>query len=327
MISKRSCKKEISLKMKRYIFFLIILITLSALCAAEKVQLELKDITTGEIITNIIAITDASNFKDDQFILRDEALMLSMEPGVYDLTFKLDDPSTPAKDYYGKKSISVQGQYLGDVYVRPVGSVRGIVKDSLDNRVPNARLKFECSNNVQSELPRTADETGFYSADFIGAGSCIITASYEKAVGSTNVQVEKGQILENIEIMLDNTIIDVPSYTILYMSIIVIIIITFVLLLKIRKTAPNPEQPKPEHTPKRAQDIMKTLHPKEQEITNFLLNNNNKSIQASIRHNTGIPRTSLARVLESLENKNIVKIRKEGKAIRVSLTNWFLGRE
>ena len=60
---------------------------------------------------------------------------------------------------------------------------------------------------------------------------------------------------------------------------------------------------------------------------NYLQLNKGEVNQAIIRHNTGIPRTSLSRIMSSLENKNIIKVRKEGKAVKVSLTDWFLEKD
>jgi len=76
----------------------------------------------------------------------------------------------------------------------------------------------------------------------------------------------------------------------------------------------------------RARDIMKTLNEREAKIATFLLGNNHKSTQASIRNGTGIPKTSLARSFAMLESKNVVKIETIGKLKKVELTDWFLGK-
>jgi uncharacterized membrane protein len=72
---------------------------------------------------------------------------------------------------------------------------------------------------------------------------------------------------------------------------------------------------------------MPTLNAKEKEIVSFLELNKGKALQSQIRHHTGIPRTSLARIIKGLEDKNILQVRKEGKAVKIKLTDWFLGKE
>jgi len=76
-----------------------------------------------------------------------------------------------------------------------------------------------------------------------------------------------------------------------------------------------------------SETILKTLNKKEKAVVEFLLANTNKASQAKIRHATGIPRTSLSRVLQSLEGKKIVHVEKHGKMVNVALTDFFLGKK
>ena len=78
---------------------------------------------------------------------------------------------------------------------------------------------------------------------------------------------------------------------------------------------------------KRAKDVIETLNEKEKKIVNYLLEHEHKGVQSSIRHETGIPRTSLARCLKSLEIKKIIEVEKHGKAVKIKLTDWFLGKD
>jgi len=77
----------------------------------------------------------------------------------------------------------------------------------------------------------------------------------------------------------------------------------------------------------RARDIMNTLNEREKKIVEFLLEQGNKSTQASIRNETSIPKTSLARAFQSLEAKKVVKVDTIGKLKKVELTDWFLGKD
>ncbi|MFC1690999.1 hypothetical protein ACFL0W_02350 [Nanoarchaeota archaeon] len=77
----------------------------------------------------------------------------------------------------------------------------------------------------------------------------------------------------------------------------------------------------------RARDIMKTLSERENKVIEHLLANNNKSTQATLRNHTGIPKTSLARIFQNLEQKNVLKVESVGKLKKVELTDWFMGKD
>jgi len=76
----------------------------------------------------------------------------------------------------------------------------------------------------------------------------------------------------------------------------------------------------------RARDILKTLNERENQIAKFLIDNNNQSTQATLRNATGIPKTTLVRVFQSLEAKKVIAVEKIGKMKKITLTDWFLGK-
>ena len=78
----------------------------------------------------------------------------------------------------------------------------------------------------------------------------------------------------------------------------------------------------------RARDIMKTLNEKEKRVVDFMLTQEGyRSTQASVRNDTGIPKTSLVRIFASLEAKKVIKIESIGKLKKIEFTSWFLGKE
>ena len=92
------------------------------------------------------------------------------------------------------------------------------------------------------------------------------------------------------------------------------------------------EVSKKEEINKRAKDIIQTLNEKEKKVVKYLLEHEYKGkkhqgIQSNIRRETGSPRTSLARAIESLKIKKIIEVEKIGKAIKLKLTDWFLGKD
>ena len=197
--------------------------------------------------------------------------------------------------------------------------VKGVVIDSLDNLVGFAEIKLDCMEDSFS-----TDKFGTFSVSSVPEGECRVYAAYRNGVGFQTVDVKANQTVY-IELKLDKTIVNIPqkiSY-VLPAVIIIILLLVVVLYLKFRKR--KVEKAELKH-PSRIQDILKTLKPKEKSIVEFLLQNNNSSSQARIRHSTGLARTSLARCLQDLESKNVVAVERLGKLVKVRLTDWFLGK-
>jgi uncharacterized membrane protein len=78
------------------------------------------------------------------------------------------------------------------------------------------------------------------------------------------------------------------------------------------------------------EDILTALGKKEQQVVRFMLKEQDISdkkrfylSQASIVRGADIPKTSLVRIFDSLEQKNILKIEKFGKMKKISFTDWF----
>lgn len=73
----------------------------------------------------------------------------------------------------------------------------------------------------------------------------------------------------------------------------------------------------------RQEDILKTLNEKEKKVVEFLLSEDN-SYQNKIVYSTGIAKTSMVRIIEGLEKKNIIKVELIGNTKKLKLTDWFL---
>ncbi len=93
------------------------------------------------------------------------------------------------------------------------------------------------------------------------------------------------------------------------------------------KKEPEPAAPTEPGLNPRARDIMETLNEREKKAVQSLLDAKGKSTQAKIRNHTGIPKTSLVRVFQSLETKKVISIEKIGKMKKITITDWFMGKE
>lgn len=339
-------------KLSLLTYFLLVILLLNSSYAINEpnILLALKDITADEAIDEVVVFVEFDGEVHSQYIVKGDIVKLNMADGSYGAVFKVDEPSTTGKDYYGSVDLEVDDSLIQGIFLFPAGSVRGLVKDKLDNVVGNAELKFDCGFDVDVDLPNSADKFGSFSIDYIPVGSCKIFATYKGAIGVKEVQVEKG-IVKDVEINLDKSIYVPQRDYGIYFVVVFVLIIIFVIFkfreklfsiikrkkiekkeeIKPKEKEPEVkiEQPKEEvkESGKRAEDIMATLNQRDKKVVGFLLENKNESYQAKIRYATGIPRTTLSRVLISLEGKKIIKIEKIGKAVKIKLTDWFLGKE
>jgi len=313
------------LAMRKTISF-IWLIIFASFVAADEVLFTFKDINTKQNISDVVVYAVFEN-STTQFVEKDGGLNLDISPG-HEIAFLVDDLSTKGQDYFGT-TVSQTNMASQTVFLFPIGTVRGIVKDALDNIVGSASLKFDCRGIPGTKFPDKTDRFGSFSVEAMPAGACKIYATYLNGVGVKDVDIERGD-LKNIELRLDKTIVTQPR-TPIYGFIILLVIVLIALIWLFLKTKIKVPQERVHRAEvavgKRSQDILKTLNPKERDVVSYLLANKGHATQASIRHNTGIPRTSLARVLQSLEAKKIIKISKFGKAVKVQLTDWFLEKE
>lgn len=312
---------------------------------AAAASVTLRDVSTNEPITNGIVYLSSGNQQTNKYITGS----VEIPAGDGELTLLFDDLLTRGADYYRAVQLrEVQDELL----LFPVGTVRGDVKDSRNNLVGGARLRFDCGGG-QFAFPEATDAFGGFSVQAMPVGACHITAKYQDAVGSIEVKVERGSLVST-EIRLDRTVISERRRSQLATAGILAALFfggaaagysLFMLARRIRRhdargegvgvdAAPQAREnegqaaeAKKTSLSSRAEDILKTLNGKEKEIVRFLLEHGNQSPQSTVRHQTGIPRTSLSRVLQSLETKKIITLKKLGKMVRIALTDWFLGKE
>lgn len=303
-------------RMKRLILLLMILLVAAS---AQAVELSFKDSETGTTIADKILSIEIDGRESTKQIDSLGKINLQVTEG-QTIELTVDNPETQGKDYYGK--IIYDGDK--DVLLFPTASLRGIVKDSLDNIVSFADIKFACKPLPKIRHPANADKFGTFST-ITPTGKCKVYASYEDALGFKEIILEQGE-LKDVEIKLDKTIISFPAKT--YAGWIIAVILAVIVFIVIAYFVTRGKASKPKADIKeRSEDILPTLGKKEKEIVTYLQLNKGRALQAQIRHNTGIPRTSLARIIKGLEDKNILQVRKEGKAVKIKLTDWFLGKE
>ncbi len=252
------------------------------------------------------------------------------------LELKADVLSTPGKDYYGMYSLESGLKNITLLELLKVGSIRGNVLDRLENVVPNAEIKFSCENSIGEHPPERTDRFGSFEYEHAPIGNCKIYAAYKKGVGTAMASVLHGQSAEAV-IRLDKTLIDYeeeasPLGLILAGSVAFgVFFLAALFILKLKKPVAKKTQEQREEKieePRlsaRTKDLIETLNHKEKNVVEYLMAAKKKVSQNALSRQVGIPKTSLCRVIESLEQKKIIHVEQIGKFKHIYLTEWFLG--
>lgn len=75
------------------------------------------------------------------------------------------------------------------------------------------------------------------------------------------------------------------------------------------------------------QKVIDTLSDNEKAIINLMLKKGGSVTQADIRYETGIPKSSLSGIINTLKRKNIIKKREFGRTNVIELSDWFLSEK
>jgi len=301
--------------------------------------LELRDYNTKELIKDINANVKTLNKNSKEvyntliYVGSNGRIRLILDRGEWSIIMKTDDINTEGKDNLIQKEFSVAQNIYKTVFLMPVGSALIKVVDDLGNPVRYAVVNIQCSAEYGELSLIKTDSSGYSLVSWIPVGTCIASAEYDKMVGSQRIHIDKGKLTYS-EIKLTKKM---AGKSIKWFIIILLILLSlgiFFLLMNnffiwrspVKLNSNNTVKEDIVQSNSRSEDILGTLRDNEKSVVDFLLKNKHVSYQASIRHNTNIPRTSLSRVLKSLESKRIVSVEKHGKSVRVKLTDWFLGK-
>jgi len=301
-------------------------------------KLTLKDYNTKSIIgdthANLVIINKKTGKKLNilRYVPSNGIIEIFIEPSQYTITFTIDIIHTQGYDYFFESDFSMIEDYKKDVYLLPIGSVIGTVYDNKGNVIRNAKVNFKSNKGYCNVEEINTDNFGLFNVN-LPVGSCKISAMYGNYVGYATVEIEHGKLAEteielNKNISSSNLIFYVITFFIVF-----ILAAYFISSGKLkRKNLKNKEIKKDDSQRSiveepRIKDIINTLNDKESLVVNFLLEHENKSTQSKLKYEVNIPKTTLSRLLEKLEAKNIIKIERIGKVKKIELTDWFLGKK
>lgn len=309
---------------------------------------DLKGLILNARITNL----DWNTSQTINKLLTNNSLELVLKQGSYEIIINVDDPDTIVMDYYSGFELRVLDDLSITVFLQPVGVVRGLVVDEFGSFVTGAMLSMECGNNLYN---LTTNSFGSFYAQ-LPEGNCLVMAKQDNRLGIVKVNITKGLITET-NIKLEKTVKtnkNLRYYLLALISVAILLLLIIIILgvmskvlrhrthgtSKIKKmrlgrnmaikTKMNREGEKQKiitlETLTQAQKtIIETLNQREKRVIYYLIENiNQKTWFSKLSRETQIPKTSLTRVVKSLEAKKIVTTEHIGKALRLRLSEWFL---
>ncbi|PIZ50693.1 hypothetical protein COY27_06285 [Candidatus Woesearchaeota archaeon CG_4_10_14_0_2_um_filter_33_13] len=345
---------------KGLLLFGVILITFATFSAFAENEINLNSPEKTDFTNYLLTLKlDSAIYQE---VLGSNQVKIPSISGDKNVEATLDDLDTPTLDYYGSSKISFPNG--GDIFVFPVGYIQGNVVDATGNLIPKAHLSFVCHSSFTVQFPTITDNTGFFIVQNVPIGECTIIASTEVSAGSSKVVITTGQISE-VEIVLEKPVSNQSSLFMILsiVGLLMLLIFGFIMFKSIKEKGrkeqisfkhrkkeeieheehksselkklkeskeikelkETKEQKETEAISKQTKALLHILSEKEKKVVEILMANQNQASQARIRRDTKIPRTTLARILQSLEAKKIILIEKSGKWVDIKLTDFFLG--
>jgi uncharacterized membrane protein len=311
--------------------------------------LELRDVDSGELLSDVYVIVEvdgATGTKLDALdhVGEDGILKLRLTKDIWKVVLKVDELSTLGKDYYIESQIDLKKDTKETLHLFKLGSVIGYVYDDKNRAIAGADVKFECSTDYGITTPVKTDSYGSFVREWMPIGHCTVLAAFEDRVGKKDVEIRHGNV-EEVEISLTGSLLQSSTFPTAFMLLFTLFGAIFYAYKKNFHTkvlssvqSPTKEQEEPQEppllekpeepeVPQRAKDILETLNTSERNVVTFLIESGQETTQAKIYYSTGIPKTSLSRILQSLENKNVIITEKIGRRKKVELTDWFMEKE
>ena len=284
---------------------------------------------------------------------RDGNVILTLEPGSYQLAGVLDDMATDGADFAATGSLVLPGPQNVSLVFYPAGSVAVTALEG-GQVVPGASMHVSCASDwFDCERINGASAQAGAAGDFIfralPTGKCVVSASTQTSAGSVQVDVGQGK-LATVQLELRPKALPPELIAIALAAILAAALLAYYLLIAkkkqpetsapalaevkkagkplaaakmpVKKNASSPAQQKAsafDVNGEKARAVLSTLSEREAEIVRFLCASGGKAKRSTMQHKLLIPKTSLLRNLRALERKRILKIIPFGRNIVAEL--------
>ncbi len=302
-----------------------------------------KNADTSEALKEEIIKLDFSSegreYRSVQLISSDGIVENSLEAGLWKVHAQINKQETDGNDYFGVGEIAVSKDNNYTIFMMPVGSIAGRVYWE-EKTVYGAKIALKCATSfydMEEIYPSTySDGHGSFTLNNVPTKNCEIFAQSNGMVGSTKVQLQRGELVD-VEINLlqeSSNRDDGVFFWVLFFAVIAFVFFTYKRLTERNGKKIVKEKAIHERNIEDLEEgmvvtnkmkaVMQTLNGNERKIVEFLIENKGRSRQSKAYHALLIPKVTLSRAVFSLENKKIISTRKLGKVKELELTEWFL---
>lgn len=250
----------------------------------------------------------------------------------------IDNPQTRGIDYVGISANETT------IVTYEAATVQGFIVDRVSNVIPNASLSLKCTHKLFVNQTYVTDKLGFFTLS-TPKGACTVIAEKNNQIGFAHLYFHQGD-LQYIQILLNFSQLDsirnsqnnlaantedFGLTTILVFSLIIVALVSvgsYVYIRQVaRKIIVNDKENKHSQTDDTFSDsaftlIEKTLNAREREIV-AILKNKQPINQTDLKHQTGLPKSTLSRILQKMEQKQLIVIDEVGKIKKITLSHMF----
>ncbi len=288
----------------------------------------------------------------------DGFVVLFIDGGTWNVKSEIEDTQTQGRDHVAITSLSISRDTNYTLNFQPVGTIYIEAKDEGGQPIPRASASIDCVNsayNVQELNDDLTVQNGVLLVKYVPTGACRITVSNDYGSTSNDVNLARGE-LKNISMQLKQQNNFLQSALVILAALAVLLALFFLLKRKAITQKTKKEEITTQKTTVRAHkrkissktpgsnsdsqfmqstlnktkrmiDLMNTLNERERTIVETLLKHDGKLKQSKLYRETLIPKTSLARAVQSLQTRNIIELIPFGKTNYVKLSKWFLKGE
>ncbi|MBN1645991.1 hypothetical protein JW868_03040 [Candidatus Woesearchaeota archaeon] len=299
-------------------------------------------------------LIDFTGSKDETTLhyIAESSASMQLSAGMHRLVFIADRLETGGADYFFEANFNLVANDTYEVMFLPCGSIDGNVLTDDGRAVPEAEIEVTCAREYGLQGTYKADEFGTYMIKALPVGKCTLKAQLGDRKGVAKADIILGEIAE-VDIILNKDRAVLLWAIVILLSVLILLLVVYIFRKPRAKTLSDQKHAvvaKPRKTsserardqaivnvkttveeassdfPSRLKDVTETLNRREKAIVQALIGKSPQS-QNAIVHKTLIPKTSIVRILENLESKKVLTVKKEGKSKKIALTDWIMGKD
>ena len=293
--------------------------------------LEIRDVTNALPMANSTVRFTLTKGNESEVLTErtgeNGVVVIFVDEGNWDVQAEIDYPETAGSDFLGRMTMGFFNDTNKTFPLQPVGTVYGEVMYKDSPIAANLTLSCISSAYDPNELNRNLlhTPTGFFSLR-VPAGGCTISAETAAGTGFASASVGKGGA-EEAKIPVGEMQAPLPGFNLAVAAgLSAFLLLIWLLRMNRSKAEAEKKKQRPEAAGKKkaVKEIRMPagLNAREKKVVRVIIEKDGKAKQSLIYRETLIPKTSLARVIQSLEERGIVNVHPFGKTRIIELREW-----